>query len=43
MVRHNPRGGIPTFVIDGQVRVGFSPQGLWSAISQAAQRRAAGR
>ena len=36
----NPRGGIPTFEIDGQVLVGFSPAGLQSAIDRAARERA---
>jgi glutaredoxin 3 len=36
----NPRGGIPTFEIDGQILIGFSPAGLQSAIDRAARERA---
>lgn len=35
----NPRRTIPTMDIDGRVLVGFSPEGLEAAISEAARRR----
>jgi hypothetical protein len=41
MRRANPSGGIPMFLIDGQVKVGFSSRGLKAAIQRAARRRAA--
>jgi hypothetical protein len=34
----NPRGNIPTFVIDDLVRVGFSPSAITRAIRRAARR-----
>jgi len=37
----NPRGSVPTFDIDGQVLVGFSPEGLIAAMRRAAAIRAA--
>jgi glutaredoxin len=39
MRKVNPRGGVPTFVVDGRVMVGFSPSGLRRVIGQAAARR----
>ena len=36
----NPRGSIPTWDIDGQILVGFSPGAVGRAIEQAAARRA---
>jgi hypothetical protein len=36
-------GKIPTFVIDGAVRTGFSPAGVSAMIRQAARRRTGGR
>lgn len=35
----NPRGGVPTFEIDGEPLVGFSERGLSAAIDRAAARR----
>jgi len=35
----NPRGSIPTFDIDGQILVGFSPGAITRAIDRAAARR----
>lgn len=35
----NPRGGVPTFDVDGEVIAGFSEQGLTSALRQASDRR----
>lgn len=40
--RHNPRGSIPTFNIDGRILVGFSSAALTTAIATARQRRAGG-
>jgi glutathione S-transferase len=37
--RINPRGSVPTFVIDGRVKVGFSPGSLRGMIRAAAERR----
>lgn len=37
--RLNPRGSIPTFAIDDEVLVGFSPSALQAAIDTAARRR----
>jgi glutaredoxin len=37
----NPGGGIPTFDIEGDVMVGFSPDGLTARMRSAAQRRSA--
>lgn len=37
--RINPRGSIPTFVVDGQMKVGFSPGSLRGMIQAAAERR----
>lgn len=34
----NPRGSVPTFDIDGETRIGFSPRNLESAIDGAARR-----
>ncbi len=39
LLQLNPRGSIPTFEIDDQVRVGFSPSSLRSAIDRAARER----
>lgn len=39
MERINPRGGVPTFDIDGEPMVGFNEMGLESAIDRAAARR----
>lgn len=36
----NPRRSIPTFVVDGRVKVGFSPKGLEKDIDTAARLRA---
>lgn len=36
----NPRGGVPTFEVDGQVLVGFSSRGIEQARERAAHRRA---
>jgi glutaredoxin len=35
----NPRGGVPTFDVDGDVMVGFSEESLSSIIRRAAERR----
>lgn len=35
----NPRGGVPTFDVEGQVEVGFSAGDLTAAIQHAAVRR----
>jgi hypothetical protein len=35
----NPRGGVPTFDVEGQVLVGFSADGLLATMRQAAQHR----
>lgn len=35
----NPRGGVPTMEIDGQVLVGFSPRGIEAALDRAARAR----
>jgi glutaredoxin len=35
----NPRGGVPTFDIGGEVMVGFSPRGLVAAMQRAAHPR----
>ncbi len=37
----NPRGGVPTFDVDGQVMVGFSEDSLLATMRQAARRRSA--
>ena len=37
--RINPRGGLPTIVVDGQVLVGFSEQQVAQAINDSANRR----
>jgi glutaredoxin len=37
----NPRGGVPTFDVEGQVMVGFSEDGLLATMRQAAQHRSA--
>jgi glutaredoxin 3 len=37
--RLNPRGGVPTIDIDGEVLVGFGPKYVGQAIANAAQRR----
>lgn len=37
--RLNPRGSIPTFDIDGDVMIGFSPEGLERRIERAARGR----
>jgi glutaredoxin len=37
--RINPKGGVPTLDVDGQVLVGFSEESLGHAIAQATQRR----
>jgi hypothetical protein len=42
MRRANPRGEIPTFLINGQVKVGFSARGLEVAIRAARRRGASG-
>ncbi|MCZ7679321.1 MAG: glutaredoxin family protein [Sandaracinaceae bacterium] len=34
----NPRGSVPTFEIDGETRIGFSPRNLEIAIDEAARR-----
>jgi glutathione S-transferase len=34
----NPKGSIPTFVIDGRVYVGFAPSHIWQALTSAARR-----
>ena len=39
MRRHNPRGTIPTFLIDDEVVVGFSPAAIQRAIDRAAAKR----
>ena len=36
----NPRGGVPTFDVEGEVMVGFSEQGLVAAMTRAARRGA---
>lgn len=41
--RVNPRGGVPTADIDGQVLVGFGEQDWGRAMASAAQRRLEGR
>jgi hypothetical protein len=40
MRRVNPRGGIPTIVIDDQTYVGFSESGVQHMINSAARKRA---
>lgn len=37
----NPRGGVPTFDVEGQVMVGFSEDSLLATMRQAARRRSA--
>ena len=36
----NPRGGVPTIVVDGEVLTGFSPNALDGALTRARRRRA---
>jgi glutaredoxin len=36
--RYNPRGSIPTIVIDGNTYVGFDKEELWDAIDKVARR-----
>jgi glutaredoxin len=37
----NPRGSVPTIDVDGEVLLGFSPEGLDAAIQSALRRRSA--
>jgi len=36
----NPKGGVPTIDIDGEVMIGFGPEHMQDALRRAAERRA---